>query len=232
MRYYLQADKSTVIDTQSYEFIPMFIKERPFEMEIPFYLWSAPEPHARVIGESVMTKTQRLTLHNLQIDLSLSYRKASLEFLDSMKGRWETVLLSSFPTASHQGTPNEHATGVDHSIAAGGVVRKYRVDFNWSASKFKPIADFDSQGIAQYKTANFSFGISPEQFKVVYCGKELSGESYAFVCGPWAVLLTDDLSFDALALLDGAETGRLHVARFAYAANPYIVRAMTLLGGS
>lgn len=75
----------------------------------------------------------------------------------------------------------------------------------------------------------FPFGLSTRQYHVYYQGQELKGTSYAMLYGDVAILLGDDFTFDSVALLLRIDTGVLHVGKFVYSVNPYIVKCMTMM---
>lgn len=73
------------------------------------------------------------------------------------------------------------------------------------------------------------YGLRHSPYTVIYKGKKLSGSCYALLCGACAIMLDDDLRYDSLALLNGANTVQLSVKRFCHTVNPYITKVMVMM---
>ncbi len=78
---------------------------------------------------------------------------------------------------------------------------------------------------------HLSYGIPSQQFSVIYRGNLFIGKCFVFLLGGFAVLLTDDLCFDALCLVTGvrnlASRGYvLKIAEILMSPNPYIIQMM------
>lgn len=234
---YLQVSKTYYIDTETFKFIHVSQRVSPFKVEVPFYYWNFPESTTHRFsnpqtGEAgIYTNVHAVQLHHLIVEFSMNYRHARLNFYDVVRKDWTTIGISCKPYLTNSGSMFAQVTAFDYTIAIETAQKQFRVPLDLYNQQFFMISDIYSSmsRLQEYGSEKFSFGITPSQYTVMCNSRQLNGESYAFVCGPWAVLLTDDLSFDSLALLSGADGGLLKVDKFAYTVNPYVMKIMTLM---
>lgn len=76
----------------------------------------------------------------------------------------------------------------------------------------------------------FSYGLSSNKYRIRCRGYNTGRDCYALLCGTWAILLTDDMQFDSLALLRGVDDRSLDVSKFVHTINPIVMKAIALMG--
>jgi len=101
-----------------------------------------------------------------------------------------------------------------------------------STSDFYPVSDLKGYpGVHMDK--RLSFGVPSQQVSVIYRGNLFIGRCFVFLFGCFAVLMTDDLGFDALCTVTGvrnlASKGYvLRIRDVIISPNPYIVNMVML----
>lgn len=232
---YLQANTSWFIDYESFEFVSKMMCRGPFEVNVPFYLWSygnqpiiqtdlGPDPY------SIFQKTSGVELNRLQIRFRESHRYVDVWFFDKTKSEYVELDLSCI---LHRGVHNQsEIVGVDYHIIFGNKIIKPITRFcpTFGIPKFPLIKELGNCNVNEAESFDvLSFGISRWRYCVVYKGHALKDTWLAFVCGTWAILLTDKLEFDSLVLLSRAVDGELGVDQIIYSVNPYIVKVKTMM---
>lgn len=162
------------------------------------------------------------------------WHRAIIKFPDK---RGRTVELDFSANPSFQYSPFEHEvkylSQVAYELLTNKISKQVVTEFSDSQFSirihFEHIAGLgsmrDSGGLARDK---FCFGIKHTPYSVIYHGRKLEGSCYAFLCGTWAILLDDDLSFDSLVTLRDNAQSSLVVDKFLYTQNSYILKVLML----
>lgn len=233
---YILASKKHILDIETYEFIELRGQHIKREVQVPIYFWNTTENFLKV-AESQLRLVESVQLKDLYVKM-VSYSRddswtVELRFYDKLLKSFVLLRVFADPRYSaiyHNGYATE---SVNYEfVSADG---RYRHDvsvlhnLSWGTPRFQFIDDLARKSVPNTVLDGFQFGLQARQYGVGYKGKRLSGKCYAFLCGTFAILLTDDLSFDALAYLDGATYDTLAVERFVYTTSPYITKVMTLM---
>lgn len=246
MSSYLQVGTNWMIDKKTLKLVPFSRLSKlhtPYLLEVPFFMWEYPDFNDRFpitgfdnIGgafqnrHSTVRYTTDLELNRLKISFPGGQsQQAYISFFDKHENKdFQFELVSSDKRGviwTKKGSQQNQVTGVDYTLTTvSGKSVKYSTDFgllDCIGPHFRPIT-----GLA--KDNRYSYGLTPNQFKVRYMDEELNGTSLAIVFGHWAILLEDDLTFDTLVLLKGAKSDELNVERFVYTTNVYILKIMLL----
>lgn len=219
---YLVASTQSLIDLKTFQF-SKYSANGNVRIVRPFYMYEPRTQYPRV--ESKITT----------VDLngfSVEFRDfGSWKYGDSTAkihvNDWE---LKNFAELSIQVQTNKLPNGmmcVYYSATLDGRKVTDRIDIE-SEDKFQSIPGLLRQPATELGKNCISWGIRPKQYRVFCNGHELSGTCYALLCGVWAVLLDDELKFDGLALLNGANRDELHIAKILYSLNSYLVKVMML----
>lgn len=230
---YLKACKTKLIDLDTFKFINFEDRVRPSQiMVLPFHWFYGRNSSHRVPNSGcLMNKTEAFWLNNVEVVLSYGWRKADIRFPDPKTGKKHRMDVFCLVRAIRQG--HTRPSGVDYTIRLDDTLQKIETPFDDSHradSKFSPVVELDNVGIAKLSMfEELYFGVSPNQFEIIYRGKKLSGTSYALLMGTYAILLSDKLEFDSLVLLSAVETGKLTVDNIVYSVNPYLVKIKTLM---
>lgn len=126
------------------------------------------------------------------------------------------------------------ASRVEHKIDINGVVKQYNRDLDLTYEEnditmFSPIQGVCYSRLQNSGMSRFPYGLRKKQYRIMYREKWIEGTCYAVLCGTYAVLLNDDLSFHSLGLLCGCTSDALNIDRFIYTTNTFISKLMTLV---
>lgn len=246
MNFYSQVSSQWAIDKENKQFVSLAKRRTPYTMDVPFFLWEYKDICDRfpVTGfesnagtlknvHSCLKRSLCVELNELRVDFyNVSPFSAGVKFYDKRLSKELSFELDAKPDErvikSPRGNKLRGISGVDYTLYAGGKTVRYRTDFGPQSPPDQDFRYISGLGKGTHPKKQFSYGVSPMEYTVTYHGEELGGTSLALVCGPWAVLLDDDLSFDTLVLLRGARSGILDVDRFVYTTNLYVLKLMVL----
>lgn len=230
---YLQANKTYMINLDTFTFVRIDSQFGKFELAVPMYLWrynSSTKTTAAVgvAGESY--KTLKLPLNKFCLEFTGGFEYAVLHFaeqVDKIELRITTItyLYNNQMTDETQ----ELLVGSFCRMKHGGVTKQIQIEFDEDKEN-KPRFHYihDLGRIEKMAGDALSWGISPNKYEVIYKGRTIC-KCLAIMCGVWCVLLTDRLEFDSVALLNAVDNKKLYIEQFLYSVNSGIVKAMVLL---
>lgn len=244
MEKYLLANQRSVLNRETWKFEPIRgIITHPV-LEIPFYLWTYGKESDEKVSEYPvkgrlgLKKVNRLTsrkVYSLELnDLVITWphkkwRDTRIEFRDPVKGSIVELVLSMQPVTTGLrnvgGRLSQLLVGAYYNLSIMGDIKVYQSNFNDDSFGVMPgmgWREIDNLGLK-----GLACGIKETQYDIEYNGDYL-GQSYAFTCGTWCILLGDDMKFDTLAYLEGCERGTLKVDRFVYTTNTFVLKKMIL----
>lgn len=232
MNVYVQANEKYIVDYDTKKLIPKSKAVKPFEVQVPFYLWSYKEsvehrvPFTRPI--SSFTKSNYVNLGMLSINFRQygSRLQCDIKFPDERVGAWKTLILAVEQrlVANEGPTSTFNCNRVDYQLHSDEGVVSCHTKFG---SSFHKIDNLGKKDLYPIVNNEFGFGIPEKQVTVEYQGKRLNGRSMVFICGSWGILLSDDLKLDSLVTFTGMVNGQVGVDKFLYTINPYIVKVMS-----
>lgn len=245
---YLMANKAYLIDTKTFEFVPYESRELPCNITVPYYLWRFNSIREHIeygyvdaIGGGIKTiknvykKVQAVYLNRLEVKFLIGYKHAQIAYYDTKQDDFVVIDIDAYPNLVTQVVGKnryDDLVSVSYELTSYFGVRKIESNIGAVAHKrpnFQSVTHLDTTFVRDAGDNIFCFGISAQPYTIRYRGKNLNGSSYALVCGPWAVLLSDKLEFDSIVLLQGVCNGVLEVERFAYTVNKYVLKIMTLV---
>lgn len=226
---YFKGSYNWFIDS-SYKFVQFGSHVEPCKVSVPFYLWSYnPKEGPKVVDEGrECRKTTVVKLNGFSVKLSKGYHGGEISFLK--RGESPITVAASPVIMSTTRSGGSHYTdtkAVDYHIRVKGktVTHHTRID----PQAFEFVNEYGHYDIRGKCVDNFNYGVAPFQYLIMYKNKVLNGESYALFCGPWGILLDDDLSFDSLILMEGKSADVIAIEKFVYTVNPYITKVMMLM---
>lgn len=245
----MQCASQWLLEEETHKFVPMSKKVSPFEIAVPACLWNFDSKYEHHVASglemsggvltsahSVYRKTLDFVLNQVCITLTQGYKHAVIWYYDTLKKVRSKIELDANPNRvvrqNRTGRRYYFLEGIAYQIMHDGRETRVYSQFGPQSTQTKDfmwvpgLAHHDESGPG---TKPFSYGLIPQQYDVIYKGHSLNGTSYALVCGPWAILLDDDLMFDTLALLKGIKSRTLDVEQFFYTTNVYIAKMITLL---
>lgn len=231
MNSYLQVTNKHLLDYKTWKFIYKGKAVKPFEVEVPFYLWDFKETteHRVAFSKPIsrFTKVYSIHLKDLMIHFQLYGYKMLVEikFVDPKSGSWRTMTLRVEPELNEVINPvTEYLCNrVDYQLHTGDGVISHHTRFG---SSFHTIEGLGNKDMYPIQNNSFGYGLKEKQFNVEYQGRKLGGKSYVYICGSWGILLSDDFSFDSLVLFTGLVNGTVGVERVLYTINPYVQRVV------
>ena len=221
---YIVGTKQYMIDLETFKFVK-YESGAGLDILRPFYMYEM-----RVQYPDNERRTNVVSLNGLDIEFldhkawNLGDCKAVLHFEDK-HGAFHVIGMKVQHNVIGPDLVFYYESTVDGKIDQGSMT--LRNPFVGEI-KFQYIPGLGRQYSGELKNSKLHYGIRPKQYAVEYNGKRLGGTSYVMLCGAWAVLLDDNLSFDAVALLNNAQSEIIGVERFIYTDNPYITKLMML----
>lgn len=239
----LLANKHYVIDPETFKFVHTRNCGADTYVDVPLYFW----PAAKVmLPKSRLTQQRTIELNELLINfksfvmqdgvLYFDYHECFLDFKD--RGETKSLVLAVNPLFSHVNFLDVYSVqlrSVQYELFMNmNKISEHSTRFFTTQvvvlprfNSYPELAELKAK--ARSVQDRFSFGITQNQCGVVYKGQKLNRKFLVMMCGTYAVLLTDDMKFDSLAVLDQTIRGMIFVDKFLYSVNPYIVKLITLL---
>lgn len=243
---YVLADKHHLLDLSTFKFVKIEPSLSYVDVSVPFYFWT----YFNNIGQRFGTDERAYTvdLNELQVEFMRGFKESGVPFksffenyqhvLVRFKDRGkETVIdvvYSPSFVVSHTDldmTDYYYLKDVGYNIKIGDFTKKYFTQFyrpSLGNPRFRTILSLQKCNLSINSVDAFHFGINRHKFRASFKGNMMRYRYYAFLLGTWAILLTDDMKFAALAILDRVTDLTLSVNQFIYAADTYIVKLMTL----
>lgn len=234
---YLQVDKSHLVDLDTFEFVQIELREAPAQIYVPEHFWhfNAADTHfehdtrdGRVLIEpTTYKKVVVFPLNNMQIEVFgmsntrfvLSYRDKGIE--NSIEVSYTAHSMRVFSDISNQAT----LKGVSFYEVLYDKFDQFNIVFDGDkvATHYNRL-----DGLALIPTTGnypdkMCIGLSHNKYRVLYRGRDLYS-CYAFVIGPCAILLKDNLEYDSVVLLNGAKQGVLSADAIVHSVNPRAVK--------
>lgn len=239
----LLANKYFAIEQETFKFVPTRYCDEKANIDVPFYFWPAA---MKMLPKSYLTQQQTIELNELSINfksfviqdgvLFFDFHQCLLDFKD--RGSSKSLTLVVDPMFGHVNFLDVYSVqlrDVDYDLYVDEIkIATHRTRFITSQVVTLPrFYTYPELAVLKAKAHSvqdrFCFGIISDVSWVVYRGQKLNRKYLIMLCGTYAVLLTDDMKFDSLAVLDQTLHGMIFVDKFLYSVNPYIVKLMTLL---
>lgn len=243
---HLLASLENLIDLETYQFVPIKDAKGLDVVYVPLYFSRYSAEYALHSIYRYASPNHNVKLNGIEIEFTcldkaakpfgFSKHKANIKFYDSSKKcdvSCELQVKPYFGSPVYPLEESEKLAGVDYTLKTFDRKSKMSVDLPYPDEKRFHAVDSLARvyPLYPYIKDTFNFGVSSKQFEVEYRDIKLGGTCYAMLCGTWAILLDDDLSFDALVLLNGISGGVLRVEHFLYVASPYITKFLFLTHG-
>ena len=88
-----------------------------------------------------------------------------------------------------------------------------------------------SSTVEENHLAILNRGLVAPQYKIKYNDVEFGGKSYAFLNETWGILLSDDLSIDAIFTIKALKNMEITVEHFIWTSNPFIAKQILIKQG-
>ena len=241
---YLMLSKQFFRDLDSGKLVTKSDKLNPNNTYIPKYFWdNSINPQLAVgfemkNGQLVNTfsnnlETNVIELYGIRVVFHNHY-SADITFYDNRKKARHTINIIGYPHYMQRQVNSKRQDklyrSIDLTMCFDGVSKTFNVDM-LNRQAFKSIgylAQISDETTSKANTLPLSYGMLNNDFKIEYKGNILEGSCYAYIFGVWAILLQDNLSFDALVTLKGCDRDKLIVDKFIYTSNAYIIKIITL----
>lgn len=238
---YLQADRSHLVDLDTFEFVQLELRKAPAEIFVPEHFWrfNAAAMHFEhdirggraLIEPTTYKKVVVFPLNNLQIEIfGMSNTRFVLSYQDKDVENSIEVSYTAHSMCVY-GDINNQATLKGVSF--------YAVLYD-KFDQFNVVFDSDKVTTHYHRLENLALipttgnypdkmciGLSHNKYRVLYRGRDLYS-CYAFVIGPCAILLKDNLEYDSVVLLNGAKQGVLYADAIVHSVNPRAVKMKIL----
>ena len=234
MADYLQANTAYLLDREAWKFVRTTERAFPSYIDVPFQMWGLGDMTEHAIPNGLSRCVRSIKLNRLVLNFDPEADVLDIKFFNADKGVEESLGLkavASIQTNIINGKSVSQVMQASYEVFTDYGVIKYVSDLSKLIAdpNFLKIDGLYSKPLRGVCRDKFSCGLSQRKFNVVFNGRRLNGQSYAYVNGSWAVLLGDDFTFDSLAALNGTRDEVLGVDRFLYTVNPYIVKCSMLM---
>lgn len=235
-KYYLDLDTNKII-TES-------CRKAPYLIEYPWYFGCSYNNESvggftrDDEGNLVSTYNQNMLVNSLKLPFlrisKFGNGDIELEFLETRVKERHIIRINEFLDRVYVRYGNnkhmERVTNITYTISFDGKSSEFIVVPNnyIMAPIGYLIQGSPEPQVPQSRKLIFNKGLRSKPFNIRYNEKALKGTCNAFVYNCWAILLKDDLSFDALVLLNAYNKDTLSVAKFIYTTNPYIIKFIML----
>lgn len=244
---FYQACKGWLIHPKTFEFVKSVDEITVDTVKVPPYLWSHGDKLVFTEHWGRAERVLELELNNLRVDFMEhgSFFFADITTRDEAAGKRLTFNLMCSLDVDTQytafTTPNaspirkrlDSLRGIDYQLVMNDSPAKVSShkygQYEQLECQFETIPEHGKTDVSTIGLNDFSIGLSNHQWRVSYHGKMLNGSCYALVCGPWGIILSDDLKFDSLVYLSAVGNGTLVVEKIMYTVNSYIVKIRTLI---
>lgn len=247
MKKYLQTSNRHYLDTETWKIIKQGQLVKPFEMVVPFWYWHFKEATERCvrgmpkiidgkpkIPVSLFRKQHTVELNDLSVQFGDDFTHVLIKFFNVKRDRLSSIELATklrWKWLPHLST-RSFLGGVDYKcVLDDETPAKIETKFYQtllSAPNFCSIPNLSLDEKNSDEREMLYYGILPWQMDVKYKETWLNGQSWALLCGTWAILLSDDFKFDSLVALSGATCTTLVAERFLFTVNSYIRRMIFL----
>lgn len=243
---YLLADKHHLIDLTTFKFVKIEPTLSYVDVAVPFYCWT----YFNNIGDRFGTDTKAYTvdLNDLHVEFLRGFKEAGVPFKSFFenyqhvivrfmdRGKEAVIDVVYNPSFAVSYTDSDmtdyyYIRDVGYSIKIGDYQKKFFTQFyrpSIGNPRFRVLINLQQCNLTVNSVDHVHFGISRRKFSISFRGSMVRNRYYAFLLGTWAILLTDDMKFAALAVLDRVTEMTLYVNQFIYAADTHIVKVMTL----
>lgn len=246
MSDYLQCSLRWLMDTKTFQFVSAVERKKPCCIHVPFYLWSmVSECGNRVVEEyskdghkvySEMLCETTVAFNNLIVEFHNGFKHAFIRFYDKIINGSTVIELYAniynLGLIPYNGIQQRGMRGITYTMRHGNDSRIIQSDFNALDScvrEFKVVPGLGKHTADTTSPNKFCYGVVPAHYTIRYHGRTLDGMSMAFICGPWAILLDEDMTFDALVFLKGVMPHVLDIEQFYYTTSRYFVKVLTLI---
>lgn len=229
MKRYLQACYKNLIDLDTWKMIGQAERAVPYEIQVPFYLWTYPELSGHKYADGMCLRTHTIELNDLSVKFRGHYMQAVVTFIDTAEGCVREIKINTdIETVRHATLTGhiERTYGVDYVIDGITGVSNIRTDFHGIA--FSQMPGLGVIDIPKYANADFSYGIYNLPYTIYRGDSQLRTNRYVLLCGSWAVVLHDDFTFCALVLLEAAMPRKLYLHKVLYSTDRTFIKELML----
>lgn len=241
---YLMLSKQYYIDLDSRKLVTNSEKSNPNNTYIPGYFWGSNINSQLAVGfEMKNGKLVNTFSNNLETNVIELYGirivfhdlfSADVTFYDNRKHVRHTINIIGYPHYIERRFNSKRTdtiySDVDLTMCFDNVAKTFNVNM-LNRGMFKSIgylAQKNGEKTSKSNALSLNYGMLNNDFRIEYKGRELEGSCYAYIFGVWAILLQDNLSFDALVTLKGYNKDKLVVDDFIYTSNVYIIKILSL----
>ena len=234
---YLQVSENHYIGLDDYKFYTRMQLRKPHVMYVPPYLNQPKSVDKLVSGvlfehgelkdiNNITESTDTVRLRNLSI--KIGNNSEELVFYDSRTKKRHRV---AFSDSWISVTGNNMSISVVISINGNEYAYK-KLYIENPFKKFYKIASLHQKIYSHEKRKDsfaLNYGMTCNQFSIMYHDKLLDGKCLIFIYGIWGILLRDDLSIDALVLIGGQKGTLITIDHFLWTSNPYITKFILMM---
>lgn len=234
---YIMASKTHMIDTNTWKFVKASSVAMPGSVAVPRYLLNS-ELESIPYVSSCSHYTDFINLNNLSLTfINHSWKddtwKVSMRFFDTVRKRVNSIEIAMTPRIGEARWGSAYLHGFNYTyrdVDGSSEVKYFTVKPMHSGEPaLKAISGMGRRQPTMSLEDSLNFGIRHVPFKLLYGGKELSGKYHVVLCGGFAVILTEDMSFQGIVLIKALERDKIEIERLLYVTSTYLVKIKILV---
>lgn len=239
---YIQVSQNLLVPYGENKLIYEDEKVKPFIIAVPSVMWRHPDPKVFVVPHGQYNRVYHIEIANWEIQYRHGVDNVIIQYLDRKSEDWYSfeLLTMANSTGYHLGREmQENLAGIQFRFSDTEKTSAYHIELvssqmHWWNSgalsvRFRAISELMTPREEQFYNNTLRYGLRQEPYKIMYRGTILKRKYMAFVSGFWALLLDDNLEFDSIAYLRGTDEDTLYVDKFAYTADSYIAKVVTMI---
>lgn len=233
MKLYTQLSPNLLYDRETHKLVMFDLDIVDAVVEVPWYYWKDDNNSVNCDHNVTLVLEHTVNLNRLSVNFINGFMAADIKLED--KGVTLFMQCRKITYRYMSGNqPRSAVRGISYDFKTPESAKTYYTKVpNPGGNQFVQIPYLASEfyGMQSYtQDQTFCYGVVGAQYSIIYQNKELEGKTYALICGPWAILLKDDMSFDALVTMKVLHPYWMEVDKVLYSANPYLSRLVFLMG--
>lgn len=234
---YLMASKTHMLDTKTWKFVKASSIAMPDSVAIPRYLLNSKLEMIPYVS-SCAHYTNAVNLNNLSVTFtetswSDDTWRASIRFLDTVRKCVSSAEIAMTPRVSDARWGRHYLRGFNYmwrDIDGTSEVMNYSVKYmTYDEPSLKLVTSMGKRKTTISVEDSLNFGIRHIPFKLVYKDKILSGKYHVMLCGGFAIILEEDMSFQGVVLINAIDREKIEIERFLYVTSSYLVKIKILM---
>jgi hypothetical protein len=237
---YLAISEKHFIDQETFKIVEKAKRKSPNICRYPYYFPDSYKTSKTVSGFSISggvlgnnynisEDSNEVVFNQIRVAPISGKFNHRIKFYDNRKKERHTIDIFAEVPHYMNGNPDVYCVDFDiHFDESASKTFNYKVES--PTSKFHAIASLiqNEFKVSTSRKYTFNTGLLGSQYILSYKGRQLEGKCYVFMNRQWCIILQDDLSLDAIALMESWGSNKITISEFIYTSNPYLIKCIML----